>query len=337
MRYVTTRNNRDSYSTEQVLRGEIAPDDGLVVPLDQPDQLDVILREGKEKPFNVRLAGILNCLLETELTGWDIDFCVGRYPVRTSTMSHRITIGECWHNPGWDFQWMANRLTEHICGRIPVCSDWCVLAIQAGVILSLFSEFPCGDLPVDIVVPSADLGWATAGLYARQWGGSVGNIVICCNENVALWDLVRRGELRTGAFPVKTSTPLCDQILPENLERLVYAWGGTAEVGRLLEAAKRGGLYCPGDDAVKAIGRNCHVSVLSEKRILSVIPNLYRTNSYLCGPYTALGYGGLLDYRASTGENRTALILSDRSPVSDLAVTAMAMGISQQALQRKLN
>lgn len=336
MRFVTTRNNQPFYSAAQVLRDN-APDGGLFVPADKPEGLARELMEGKASPFNTRLAGILNCLLNTRLTGWDIDFCVGRYPVRTGTMSHRITVGECWHNPGWDFGWMAMRLGEQLCGHAPAPGDWCTIAIQTGILLSLLVEFSSDELPVDIVVPSGDLGWAVAGVYAREWGGPIENIVICCNENVALWDLVRRGELRTGAAPVKTATPLCDRILPENLERLIYAWGGTGEVMRYLEAVRRSGLYCPGDDALKAMGKIFHVSVLSEKRIFSVIPNLYRTNSYLCGPYTAMEYGGLLDYRASTGENRTALILSDRSPGSDIAVTAMAMGITEQALKKKLN
>ena len=63
-----------------------------------------------------------------------------------------------------------------------------------------------------------------------------------------------------------------------------------------------------------------------------MISSVYRTNRYLIGPYTALAYGGLTDYRAKTGESRTAVILAERAPAQDAAVVAVAMGTTEEQL-----
>ena len=82
--------------------------------------------------------------------------------------------------------------------------------------------------------------------------------------------------------------------------------------------------------------RDTHASVVGSKRILSAIPNLYNTNSYLPGLYTALAYSGLLDYRARTGESRLAIVLSEQSPVCHAQVVAAAMGMEPEELEKLL-
>ncbi|MBR0319604.1 MAG: hypothetical protein IIX10_00985, partial [Clostridia bacterium] len=44
--------------------------------------------------FNRRVAEVLNRFFHTKLTGWDIDFCIGRYPVRMEQLAHRIFMAE---------------------------------------------------------------------------------------------------------------------------------------------------------------------------------------------------------------------------------------------------
>jgi hypothetical protein len=54
--------------------------------------------------------------------------------------------------------------------------------------------------------------------------------------------------------------------------------------------------------------------VVSDRRIASTVPNLYKTTGFLADPDTALSYSGLGDYRAAAGENRQALIIAEESP-----------------------
>ena len=82
--------------------------------------------------------------------------------------------------------------------------------------------------------------------------------------------------------------------------------------------------------------KGLHIRVVGEKRVRFTIPNVYTGNGQVLGPSDALTYSAVLDYRAATGENRPALILSDRSPNRDAEVVAEAMGISEEVLAERL-
>lgn len=344
MLYVTTRSNQDVYTTNRALTESRAPDGGLYLPFRMPRFTREEILALAEKPFRQRMADILNLLFRARITGWDIDFCVGRYPVRLKPMTHRITIGESWHNPGWTYQWMANRLTGHLQGESEPdeeAGDWPQIGIRIAVLFGIFGELvKNGDVniseTVDVAVAGGDLSGAMAAWYARSWGLPIGTIVICTNENAFLWELLHRGELKTGSVAVKTSTPLCDRVLPRDLERLLWAAGGPLEVSRYLSACRTGGLYKPGDGILEPLRRGIYVSVVGDKRMQSAIPNLFRTNGYVAGPYTALCHSGLQDYRARTGESRPALVLSERSPGCDEKVVAAAMGITVEELKERI-
>ncbi len=337
MLYVTTRSNVDAYTANRALCEDRAPDRGLYVPFKMPLFSPEEINALADRSFGQRVADILNLLFGCKLTSWDVDFCVGRYPVRLVPLSHRIVIGECWHNPEWDFTWTVRKLCQHIRPQVPPDGDWAFLAVRIAVLFGIFGELiKKDDLPIDIAVPSSDLSGAMAARYAREWGLPIGNIVVCCNENTALWDLLRRRELRTNLPAVKTTTPDCDQVLPRDLERLIFACGGISEVTRYLNACRIGGLYCPSEKTHAALCQGLHISVVGTDRIESAIPNVYRTHSYLCGPYTALCYSGLLDHRSRIGERRRALVLSERSPLRDAKTVASALRIPEERLDSYL-
>lgn len=343
MLYVTTRSNAEIYTANRALREEWAPDGGLYVPFREPSFTQEELLELAQKPFSERMAGLLNRMFRTKITGWDIDFCIGRFPVRFASMSHRIIISECWHNPGWSMDWMVRRLSGLLCGDTQQerAGEWPEIAVRIGVLFGIFGELLTNgeasfSAPVDVAVTSGDLSGAMAAIYCRNWGLPICNVVICCNENASLWDLLTRGEMKTGAVAVKTATPLCDQVVPRNLERLIYTAGGPLEVLRFRDIRERGRVYAPNDGVLTPLRRGLHVSVVSEKRMLSAIPNLYRTAGYIAGPYTALCHSGVQDYRARTGENRPALVFSQRAPGQEDALVASAMGIPLQELHDRL-
>ncbi len=80
MLYVTTRNNRDAYTAQRVLRENRGPDGGLYVPFREPvfsrEEIDAL----KEKSFHQCVAEVLNRLFITKLTRWDVEFCVRQHP-----------------------------------------------------------------------------------------------------------------------------------------------------------------------------------------------------------------------------------------------------------------
>lgn len=340
MLYVTTRSNTEVYTAHRALREGRAPDGGLYIPFHAPSYTQEEVLALAQLPFSQRIAELLNRMFRSRLTGWDVDFCIGRTPVRLESMSHRIVIAECWHNPGWTLDWITGRLTGLLTGESEA-GEWPEIGVRIAVLFGIVGEllkagegsFASG---VDVAVPSGELRSAAAAVYARQWGLPIANVVICCNENASLWDLYSRGEMKTGTVAVKTATPLCDRVVPRNLERLICAAGGQLEVARFWGVREQGRVYAPNDGVLSPLRRGVHVSVVSEKRMLSAIPNLYRIGGYVAGPYTALCHSGLQDYRARTGESRPAIVFSQRAPGQDGESVAMAMGISLEELEKRI-
>lgn len=343
MLYVTTRNSKDAYTAHRALCEKRGPDGGVYVPFRKPNFTEADIEALAGKPFNACVAEVIDLLFNTRLSRWDVDFCVGRYPVRLHTMSHRIIIGECWHNPEWDISYMVCNLANRIRvkGNAGDLGDWPEIGVRIAILFGIFGELQRAGVaslqtPVDVSVLSGDFAAPMAAWYARSWGLPIGNIVCCCNENSSVWELFHHGEFRTGSIAVKTAVPDADVAVPVSLERLLHACGGYAETHKYVEACRRGGVYRPNDVILSRLRGGMDVSVVSGKRTESAIINVYRTHSYLMGPYTAMAYTGLLDYRARTGESRYSLVLAEKNPSRDLTVVSGAMGVPAEELRKRM-
>lgn len=337
MLYVTTRNNRDAFTAQRTLTENRCSDGGLYLPFHTPKLPDEQIASLADRSFNQNVADILNLLFNTKLTSWDIDFCTGRYPVRLAPLSHRIQIAEAWHNPDWEYSRMVNGLAACLCREGCFPSNWLKIAVRIAVLFGIFGELQrTGINSADISVVSGDFSAPISAWYARQWGLPIQNIVCCCNENNQLWDLFCHGHLRTDAVSLQTSIPEADISLPDDLERLIYACGGTAEVNRYLEACRQGLLYYPGELILSKLRKGQYISVVSSQRVETTIPSVYRTHGYLLSPGSALAYAGLLDYRAKTGSTQPAIVFSEKNPVCTAAFVANTLGISEEEFKRHL-
>ena len=344
MQYVTTRSNDKTYNWLHALNDNRGEDGGFFIPYPMPAYTPEQIAGLAMKNPNQALAEILNLLFDCDLTRWDVDFAVGRYPVRLSTIVRRIAIAENWHNVDWEFNRTIRDLSALVRGTkdsgLPV-GGWFEIAVRIGILFGTFGELMRDGIvqptkTVDIAVCSGDLRAVMAAWYARLWGLPIGHIIICCNENNNLWTLIRQGELRFG-MPVKeTATPDCDKAFPEELERLLHICGGNDEVFRFLESQERGRAYFPEGNTVTGLQQNTYVSVVSQARMESTIPAIHKNSGYVFGPYSALCYAGLTDYRAATGNSGYALIISDRGALRDDRFVARQMGISVNTLHNML-
>lgn len=337
MLYVTTRNNQDAFTAQRALRENRGPDGGFYLPLRMPkfppEELETLMM----KPFNQRVAEVLNLLFGTKLSGWDVDFSVGRYPVRLAELRHRIIIAENWHNPEWCYARMERCLSEHIGGSGVEVADWVRIGIRIAVLFGIWGElFRKGIITlehkVDISIVSGDFSAPIGAWYAKDWGLPIGNIVCCCNENSEIWNLICHGYLRTNVVSVPTSTPLADITLPEDLERLIHGCGSVQEVEQYLEACRRGDVYSPDEQVWAKMKDELFISVVSDQRVKETIPSVYKTHNYLMSPYTSLAYAGLLDYRAKKRKSRHAIVLSDISPICNAGIVADALGVSEKEI-----
>lgn len=342
MLYVTTRSKLDVYTPQRTLTQNRAPDGGLFVPFHSPVFSEEEIAALKEKTFNQSLAELLNRMFGTKLTGWDLDFIIGRYPVRVQQLRHRILMGECWHNPEWNFDRLLRLVRQKLeANTESYAGSWVEIGTRIAVLFGIYGELlRTGVLQsgekLDISTVSGEFSGPISGWYAKQWGLPIGNIVCCCNENSELWNLICHGQFRTDAVSIQTVTKEADVTLPENLERLIHGCGGETEVERYLECCRRGGMYVPPDWMLHRLRDGIFVSVISSHRLESTIPGVYTTHGYLLSPYTALAYGGLLDYRARTGQLRHGLVLAEKSPVCDMETVSRCMGLTEGELKKRL-
>ena len=94
MLYVSTRNKMDSYTAYRTLHEEYAPDGGQFVPFRIPSFTNEEREALQEKSFSQIVADILNLFFAARLTGWDVECCIGRNPVRLERMNHRLIVAE---------------------------------------------------------------------------------------------------------------------------------------------------------------------------------------------------------------------------------------------------
>lgn len=286
-----------------------------------------------QKPFGQCVAQILNLLFNTKLTGWDVDFCIGRRPVRLESLQHRILVAECWHTPGYQFDRIQKALSYRLCGENDTISGWLSIGIRTAVLFGIFSDLRrSGITEADISCVSGDFLMPISAWYAKHWGLPIRNIVVCCNENHSVWDLLCHGQMRTDAISSATILPAADVTIPEHLERLIYECGGISETQQYLDACRRGKSYCPADGVLSKLRQGMFVSVVSSQRVAATIPSVYRTHGRLLSPGTALAYAGLMDHRAKGGSPGHAVIWSEESPVSDAKTVSRIMEIPENTL-----
>ena len=332
MLYVTTRNEREQYPALRTLGQNRGPDGGFYAPFRISPMSRAEIESLKEKSFGGCMAFALEKLFFPKLDGVELDFALGRGPVKVVTMSHRIAVAEMWHNIHWNFDWIVRELTQRLRTDAQLAepvTEWAQIAARIAVLFAVFGQLlRSGDVDVeqglDVAAESGDFTMPMAAWYAREMGLPVGNI-ICAGEQSGTWDLLHRGEVRLNAP------------LPAGMERLIHGRLGVAEVGHYLDICCKGGIYVPAEEQVDTLRQGMYAAVVSPRRAERTIANVYRTNRYLLGVETAVAYAGLQDYRATAGEGRLALIMAQYRPAESLETVAAAIGMEPLVLKAQLD
>ena len=332
MLYVTTRNEKEQYPALRPLGQDCGPDGGAYAPF----RLPVFSREEVEEladlSFGSSVALVLNKLFLPKLDGVELDFALGRYPVKVTEMNHRIAVAELWHNIHWSFEWLVRELTCRLRTEaqqdLPV-TEWPRIAVRIAVLFGVFGQLERSgsvtfEQGLDVAAVSGDFTMPMAAWYARKMGLPIGTI-ICCDEKSGTWDLLHQGQVRTA------------ERLPGGLERLISGRLGENEARRYVQVCQRGGLYALEEDDVDRLRQGMFASVVSLRRTARTISSVYSANGYLMGPETAMAYAGLQDYRATAGEGRLALILARYRPVEHLEAVAAAIGMDPVTLKARLD
>lgn len=345
MLYVTTRGTQDAYTVHRTMSQDRGPDGGFFVPMRIPvlSQKEILMLAHKGMSQNI--ADSLNLFFGTKLSSWDVDVAIGRSVVSVHPAGHKILIAELWRNIDGSFERVISSLAEGITagtkgsGKV---SNWGDLGIRLSVLIGIFGELMkegkiSKEKPVDVAVTTGSFAMPMALWYGRYMGLPIRTIVCGCNDNGAAWELLHKGGLDPNVVAVRTTTPDADFAVPPNLERLVHATLGADEVHRYWWCCTEGRNYALSELDLAELNKGMFAAVVSKSRVETIIPSVYRTNSYVLDPYGALAYGALSDYRARTGAVGPALVLTERSPLCSESLVASCMQISSDELKKKMD
>ena len=335
MLYITTRNKTDSFTAYRALHEERAPDSGFFVPLRLPFFTEEQINALMAQPSGEIVARVLNLFFSSDLTGWDVDCCIGKKPVIADAVGRKTFFARGWNNPKGDFEYVSQKLYEKLTG-VPgkTVTQWAGTAIRIAVLFALCSQLQRQQIAeFDMAVNAGDFALPMAVWYARKMGLPVQKLICVCNENSNAWDLLCRGEMDTGIAAVSTDTPDLDVSNPAALEQLIFNVLGYEEAKRYVDVVADMALYQVKPEHLEMLNQDIYVTVVGNDRIEPVMANVYRTSSYILEPYAAVSYGGLQDHRAKTGESRNTVILADRHPLKFSKVVQRATGLSAQELK----
>lgn len=335
MLYVTTQDKKDAHTAYRTLGSNFGPDGGLFVPFKMPKMEPEQISRLKKKSFEQNISDVLNLLFKARLDGWDVGFTIGRHPHKLVPMSHRIYVAEVWHNPDYDFARIVRNLSSRIRGTEDTTdqpSNWAWIAIRIASLFALFGEMCKINVtdaahPIDVALPTGDFAAPMAAWYAREMGLPIANIICSCDENDGSWELLRNGQIN----------PAAGLSMPYDLERLIHGTLGTEETLRYVGCVKDKRLYQVTQEQLQKLNAGMFPAVISWNRREKIIHGVYSTSTYILDPGSAMAYGGLQDYRATAGESRPALILTERSPILSADTVAKAMNISVETLRERLN
>lgn len=325
MLYISTRNSSNTYTASVATKADRSVDGGRFVPFKLPELDLAEIKKFKDMSFNQGMAEILNIFFASNLSGWDIDFIIGKNTFRKVSMNHKIIVSELWHNTGSEFsctvEQIQTKLFPESCCKTP--SNWMQTAVRVATLFAVYSQLHLEKLlprddAFDLVVPAEDMLWPISALIAKQMGLPVKSVVFACCEDNSLWDLVYKGTFSTANLSAD---------LLAGVETVVYYMLGAQESARFREACEAERSYSVEDPEQLPVFLHC--TVAGGNRIQGEINSIFRNNGYITDPSGAIGFSGVKDYRAKTGNGRVTILLSESSPLRYKDTVMASLGISE--------
>lgn len=314
MRYMTTRADQETDAIMEVLSSSVAPDGGLYIPCSVSAYTHADLESFVQLGFAETVAKILNQFFSAQLNGWDIEFCLGRNPIKYTNPGRKVLAVQTWHNPGGSYRFAVEEIYKLLRKDLAgACCGWAKVAISTAIMFGVYTELrrcdaiSCGDV-FDISVRAGDFTQPVAALYCKKMGMPIGKIIICTTENSAIWDLVNHAQFGTSLLKPEQKI---------GMERLICGIYGHEETLKYKAACDRHGVYSlPEEDADK-IGDSIFAAVIGTMRIGTIASSVQRTSGCRLNMDAAVCYAGIQDYRAKTGQGSVAILFSHVNPESE--------------------
>jgi len=328
--YVTTRDSNDPQTAYKTLHNNVASDGGCYIPFRLESFTPEYLAALKDKSFGQAIADILNYFFSVSISGWDVDFCIGRNACKFFNLSAKIALVKTWFNPGSSYDYIVDTLYSYLCkdaAAQKTPTKWVRIAVRIAVIFGVFGQIMRQNMvkesqAFDLAISVDNINDLIAAWYAKCLGLPIGRIICGCS-NSQIWDLLHRGELNTNQLSEEQSM---------DLEFLLYSIFGQDEASAFLKCWEGRNAYVLESWLLDRMRKELFATVVSAPRVSTVINSVYRTDAVIIDPKTAIAYGALQDFRAKTGANNATVLLSDETPMKKCQQVVKATGITEQAL-----
>lgn len=311
MLYLTTRDNKNAYTAHKTLCADIAPDGGLYVPYKLPFLEKSQLGSIMQGSFGETVAQILNLFFAVRLTGWDIDFRIGRAPISVTMINRKIAIAELWKNPGAGAEFLIDELYRCVATNKEHSAKptmWARTVIRIAILFGLYGQIKpedCDGTAIDISVNMQDVTELLSAWYARAIGLPIGQIICCCDTGDAFWDMLHSGVLNTKTVG-DTHLACAELLIRETL--------GDSQAQQLVSVIGKRGTFAVSEEDHRVLSAGIYPVAVGPGRADSVRSSVRRSAGYSIDQCAAITYGGLQDYRAQTGESCLTMLLSQSAP-----------------------
>ena len=195
----------------------------------------------------------------------------------------------------------------------------------------LQSEQIASGQEINVCVPTGNFGNILAGYYARQMGVPIKTLICASNQNNVLTDFIRTGIYDRNRPFYHTTSPSMDILVSSNLERLIFELSGREDglVRGYMEQLADSGRYQVSAQLHKKIQELFAAGCCDDGQASRTIERVWRQFDYLIDPHTAVAFHVLEEYRASTGDDTPAVVVSTASPFKFCTSVLSALGVEE--------
>ena len=169
---------------------------------------------------------------------------------------------------------------------------------------------------VNFCVPTGNFGNILSAYYAEKMGLPVNKLICASNRNDVLTQFISTGVYDRNRPFYTTVSPSMDILISSNLERLLFESSGKdgSAVKAFMSALSSEGRYSIPDSMSGELSRVFASGHCSEEDTKKTIGHTFDKYNYLIDTHTAVAYKVLDDYRAKSGDDTTAVVVSTASP-----------------------
>ena len=307
MLYLSTENRIDSFTAHKVLRCADLKDGGMFLPMHIPTQNDIAMAKFESMNAGEAIAAVMNLFFGTQLSGWDVDFAVGRQAIDLVSAGYKVSLAESWHNPAGSHMSFVQRL-YHLVTRgehsYVAPNLWFRTAVDIAILFAIYGKFCRQEIyEFDVAIQTGDLQQLLAVRYGQKMGLPIKQIILGSMDGDGLWELFSFGTYQIG----RKERLSC-------LEALLWLEFDYSEAGKYINTFANKGIYRITTDMHEQLRKDLFVSVVGDNRVKNVIDSALHSNNYRMESSTARAFAALQDYRAKTGLNRNTLLFARNAP-----------------------